>query len=244
MKEACGNNSREVRTLKTMQRMMIISILIFICVGCSGTTYIGSQNRADLNTLYINEKIGAKYPPVLVMGSKFIYQDNNLLNGNVCKVTMVVKEKKEFEKKPAYWIDVSREEKNYFDIYDMNLNWIGSFAEGEELESAEPCIRVFEWPLRVGKKWVSNYTLRNYSEGFRPSPSKITVNIRTYEEVTVPAGTFKVLRIQAGGETFWYAPSIGWVVKEQIGPYSKYGWLLELVEYSIPHRIAEKEWEI
>ena len=67
------------------------------------------------------------------------------------------------------------------------------------------------------------------------------MNIRTYEEVTVPAGTFNALRIQAGEETFWYALSIGWVVKEQIGSYGKDGWLLELVEYSIPPVIAEKE---
>ena len=226
-----------------MQRITVILVLTSFCVGCSGSAYIGMQSAGDsrLNNLFIDQKTGANYPPVLVMGTKFIYQDANLSNGKICNVTMVVKQKKEFDKKPAYWIEVSREERNYFDIYDMNLNWIGSFADGKELESAEPCIRVFKWPLRVGKKWDSSYTLRDYSEGFRPSPSKITVNIRTYEEVTVPAGTFKALRIQAGGETFWYAPSIGWVVKEQIEPYGKEEWLLELVKYSIPHRIAEKE---
>jgi hypothetical protein len=122
----------------------------------------------------------------------------------------------------------------------MNLNWIGSFADGKELESAEPCIRVFKWPLRVGEKWDSGYTLRDYSQGIHVSTSKVAMNIQTYEEVTVPAGTFKALRIQAGVETFWYAPCVGWVVKEQIEPYGKEEWLLELVEYSIPNRIAEK----
>jgi len=138
---------------------------------------------------------------------------------------------------------VVREGKNYFDIYDMNLNWIGSFADGKELESAEPCIGVFKWPLTIGKKWDSHYTLRD-SKGIRILTSDVAMKIRTYEEVTVPGGTFKALRIQAGGETVWYAPSIGWVVKERIGPYGKNGWRLELVEYRIPHRIAEKagEW--
>jgi hypothetical protein len=215
--------------------MVTILVLAFICIGCSRGASIGTQSsgNSQINNSNIDEKIGADQPPVLVMGSKFIYQDTNLSNGKICKVTMAVKEKKKFEKRPAYWIEVSREGENYFDIYDMNLNWIGSFAGGKELESAEPCIRVFKWPLRVGKKWESDYISRDYSEGFRPSPSKLTVNIRTYEDVTVPAGTFKTLRIQAGGETFWYAPSIGWVVKEQIGPYGKDGWLLELVEYII-----------
>jgi hypothetical protein len=65
--------------------------------------------------------------------------------------------------------------------------------------------------------------------------------VRTYEKVTVPAGIFDALRIQAGEESFWYAPSVGWVVKEQIESSDKDGWLLELAEYKIPHRIVEKE---
>ncbi len=150
---------------------------------------------------------------------------------------MLVKEIKEFETKPAYWIEVSREKERYFDIYDMNLNWIGSFADGKELESAEPCIRVFDWPLRVGKKWKSDYTVKDYSGGAHLYRSKKTVNIRTYEEVRVPAGTFRALRIQAGEETLWYAPSVGWAIREQIGLRERDGWLLELVEYSIPLKI-------
>ena len=156
---------------------------------------------------------------------------------------MTVKEKKQFEGKPAYWIQVNRERDRYFAIYDMNLNWIGSSEGEKELESAYPCIRVFDWPLKVGKKCNSRYTLRVHSQCIHVSTSKVAMSIRTYEEVTVPAGTFRALRIQSGGETVWYTPSIGWVVKEQIGPYGKDGWLLELVEYSIPHRIAEKDRE-
>jgi hypothetical protein len=226
-----------LRTLKAMQRMITILALVFICVGCSAGAYIATKSSGNsrINNFYADQ------PPVLVMGSKFIYQDTNLSNGKSYKVTMGVKEKKKFEKKPAYWIEVSREGENYFDIYDMNLNWIGSFAGGKELEAAEPCIRVFKWPLRVGKKWDSNYTSRNYSEGFRPSPSKITVNIQTYEEVSVPAGTFKAFRIQADKEIVWYAPSIGWVVKEKIGPCGKEGWFLELMEYRIEAKIAPLE---
>ena len=237
METRVWDNLKRVRTLEKVQRSIVILVLTFTCLGCSGGVYIDAKNSGSPSNL-MEEKLD--HPPVLVLGSRFAYQDTNLSTGKVGKVTMVVREKKEFEKKPVYWIDVIREGKNYFDIYDMNLNWIGSFADGKELESAEPCIRVFKWPLRVGKKWNSTYTLRDYSQGIHISTSKVAMNIRTYEEVTVPAGTFKALRIQAGGETFWYAPSIGWVVKEQIEPYGKDGWLLELMKYSIPHRIAEK----
>ena len=241
MGESCESNLKRKRTLKPMKKMVVILVLTLICIGCARGAYNGTQGAGSrLNNPYVDKKIGAEYPPGLVMGSMFAYQDTNLSSGKICKVTMVVNKKKEFEKKIAYWIKVTREEAHYFDIYDMDLNWIGQFADGKKLQSAEPCIRVFKWPLRIGEKWNSEYTLRDYSRGVHLHPSKIEVNVRTYEKVTVRAGTFNALRIQAGEETVWYAPSIGWVVKEQIGSYGKDGWLLELVEYSIPHRIAEK----
>ncbi len=222
-----------------MQRITVILVLTSFCVGCSGSAYIGMKSAADsrLNNLFIDQKTGANYPPFLVMGTKFIYQDANLSNGKICNVTMVVKQKKEFDKKPAYWIEVSREERNYFDIYDMNLNWIGLFGDGKELESAEPCLQIFKWPLRIGEKWNSEYIFRDYSDyshGVQIHTSRVDVNIRTYEEVRVPASAFKALRIQAGRETFWYAPSMGWIVKEELGLDGQNKRILELVEYDTP----------
>ena len=216
-------------------RIFFLLTLILICTGCAGSANLGAQNTGNSpNDPSMDEEIVARHPPALVIGSRFTYQDTDLSNGKIYKVVIIVKELKEFRRKLAYWIEVSREEKSYFDIYDMNLNWIGSFADGKELESAEPCIQVFNWPLKIGKKWNSSHTVKGYSGGAHLSHSKTGVNIRTFEEVKVPAGTFKALRIQAGEETFWYAPSIGWAVKEQIGTQGKDGWLLELVEYSIP----------
>jgi hypothetical protein len=239
----CEGNLKRMRTLGTAKRMLVILVFTLICTGCAGSSHHGTQSASpgSLNNLSIDKDIGAEHPPVLLLGSMFAYQDTNLSTGKICKVTTVVREKREFEKKPAYWIEVNRDGRKYFDIYDLNLNWIGSFTEGRELESAEPCIQVFKWPLRIGEKWISEYTLQDYSRGVHLPPSKVAVNVRTYEKVTVPAGTFNALRIQAGGETFWYAPCLGWAVKEQIGSCGKDGWLLELVEYSIPHRSVVKK---
>jgi hypothetical protein len=233
MKTRGGDKLKEAGTLKKAGRAIGILLLTTTCLGCSGGFYFGAKKTGSPSHL-TDEKLD--HPPVLVMGSNFVYQDTNLSNGKTCKVIMTVKERKNFERKPAYWIEVNREGESYFDIYDMNLNWMGSFEDGKELESAQPCIRVFDWPLKVGKKWSSNYISRQRSELFRPSRSKVSVKIRTYEEATVPAGTFETLRIQADEETFWYAPSIGWAVKEKIGPYGKAEWLLELVKYRIPQR--------
>jgi hypothetical protein len=244
MEESRGGNLRNMRILKPTKRMVVILVLTSICVGCARGGYNTTQGAGSrLDTHSIDKKIGANHPPILVMDSIFTYQDTNFSSGKPNKVTtvMVVEEKKEFEKKMAYWINVRSKKDNYFNIYDMDLNWIGQFGEGKKSQSAEPCIRVFKWPLRIGEKWSSEYTLRDYSRGVHLHPSKIEVNVRTYEKVTVPAGTFNALRIQAGEETVWYAPSIGWAVKEQIGSCGKDGWLLELAEYKIPHRIVKKE---
>ncbi len=231
-------NLKEVRTLKTLQRIIVALTLTFIYVGCSGCAYLSARNGGDskLSNISNSEKNEADRPPILSMGSKFIYKDTSLSDGKAIQLIMEVKEKKEFEQKQAYWIEVFGEGMSYFNIYDMNLNWIGLFGEGKKLESAQPCIQIFKWPLRVGTKWVSDYYYRNYSGVFRSNALITSVNIRTYEEVTVPAGTFKTLRIQADGDTYWYAPSIGWIVKEQIGSYYTRR-NLDLVEYNIPRNM-------
>ena len=214
--------------------MTLTLILPLVYVGCSKSAHINLKDSRDSGLSNVSNAVkDADHPPILFMGSKFIYQDTNLSDGKISKVTMEVKEKKEFEQKQAYWFELSGKGMSYFDIYDVNLNWIGLYKEGKKLGSAQPCIQIFKWPLKVGKKWDSGYYYRNYSEGFHSAALITSVNIRTYEEVTVPAGTFKTLRIQADGDTYWYAPSIGWIVKEQIGSYYTRR-NLDLVEYNIP----------
>lgn len=234
-----GKDSKEVKTPKTLQNIVLILILVFLCAGCSSGAYVRQGNRNDSEGSNLSGMEGnrSNRPPILHMGSKFIYQDTSLSDGRACSVTMEVKEKKEFEHKAAYWIEVVREGESYFDIYDMNLNWIGLFGDGRELEMVEPSLQIFRWPLRVGEKWRSGYTLRDFSDhshGVYLHDSKIGVNIRTYEEVRVPAGAFKALRIQAGDETIWYAPSVGWIVKEELNLNGKNRWVLEMVKYTIP----------
>ncbi len=226
---------RVTRAIRIMSSFLTLSL---ISAGCACTISPDSQNAtAPFHTRFFLNERKVQHPPSLVIGSRFIYRDTDVSNGKRRKVAMIVKKMRKFETKPAYWIEVSRGEQDYFDIYDLNLNWIGSLVDGRELESAEPCIRAFDWPLRVGKTWTSDCTLKEYQAGAHLYHSRVGVNIQKYEEVRVPAGTFGALRIQAGKETFWYAPSIGWVVREQTGPQERGGWLLELVEYSIPAKI-------
>jgi hypothetical protein len=228
-------------TMKVILRMVLV-VLAFVCVGCSGGVHKDLNITGDSGGSKFSEigKYSGNHPPILYAGSKFIYRHISPSDGQSGRVTMEVKERKLFEHKEAYWVDVTGKGMRYFNIYDMNLNWIGLFGDGKELESAEPCLQVFRWPLTIGEKWKSAYTFRDYSDyshGVQVHTSKVDVNMQDYEEVRVPAGTFKALRIQAGRETFWYAPSIGWIVKEALGLDDQNRRILELVEYRIPRNM-------
>jgi len=131
---------------KGYSKIMISLILGLICVGCS-TSVCFNRKDAKGKDLSENDKCSANHPPILYPGSKFIYQDIGSSDGRVSRVTMEVKDRKPFEHKQAYWIDVTENEMNYFSIYAMDLNWIGMFGEGKKLESAEPCLQILRWPL-------------------------------------------------------------------------------------------------
>lgn len=75
------------------------------------------------------------------------------------------------------------------------------------------------WPLEVGKKWpyVANFARTDGSTSYTEQDAEVTA----YEDVTVPAGTFKAFRIEHKGwwrnsrgnsgrarVTYWYAPEV------------------------------------
>jgi hypothetical protein len=98
------------------------------------------------------------------------------------------------------------------------------------------------WPLKVGKKWHFEYGERLAS--FRLIAVNQEARVSAYEEITVPAGTFKAFRIEhrgtflvdgvdhgVGNDTYWYAPTIKADVKhieirgdeERIVELNRYG---------------------
>jgi hypothetical protein len=75
----------------------------------------------------------------------------------------------------------------------------------------------YDFPLEVGKTWTKSYriTIHAISQTF---PFDNTVKVEAYEDVTVPAGTFKVFKI-SGSDTLgnesvtWFSPELGFVIK-------------------------------
>jgi hypothetical protein len=91
----------------------------------------------------------------------------------------------------------------------------------------KPHSGLFRFPLKVGTKYPAAYEFRRPREGSRAARVEHTVRVVGWEEVSVPAGTFRALRIEAAG-TFqrldvavrgperrvcWYVPEIKRSVK-------------------------------
>ena len=100
-------------------------------------------------------------------------------------------------------------------------NWIATLDDrGIELRSAAPDIGDNNWPLFAGKTWTAEFTYRNRDPSFTIDGMTTFWRVEAEEEVTVPAGTFKTLRLQSRPGhrnavliTRWYAPELGLNVK-------------------------------
>ena len=113
-----------------------------------------------------------------------------------------------------------------------SFNWIGCLKDGSVLAQNEPHTGLFSWPLQVGNAWRWRARWQDYV--VRPDFSGsfwTDYEVKAYEEVTVPAGTFmayrvELVRTQYEGHTdiAWFAPEIGQVIKGAWSRTSKNGY--------------------
>lgn len=101
----------------------------------------------------------------------------------------------------------------------------------------------YEYPLEVGKTWTKSYQV-TVAAIKQTIPFDSTSKVEAYEEVTVPAGTFKTFKIVSsdttGNETVsWSNPEVGtWIkrsetrtAKHSAGPGTRD---IQLISYTIP----------
>lgn len=97
-------------------------------------------------------------------------------------------------------------------------NWFATVHREKERSGSTPHSGTFAWPLEVGKSWSSVYQLRDNQRNRTFNRVTSTWRVTAGEEVTVPAGSYKTLRLEGesvGNKwTTWYAPSLRLVVKE------------------------------
>lgn len=92
-------------------------------------------------------------------------------------------------------------------------------STGQPTTSFNPELR-HEWPLAVGKSWISVHEMTDYRAAAIRSLT-MTFKVEAYEDVTVPAGTFKAYRVMQASsfgevERNWVVPSRGLATVKRI----------------------------
>ncbi len=96
-------------------------------------------------------------------------------------------------------------------------NWLGIVSGDKPLVTWEPGLG-WDWPLEVGKTWTHNHRMTIHARN-QTIPYQLTQKVEAYEDVTVPAGTFKAFKISTssnlGDENVtWFSPELGIYVKQ------------------------------
>jgi hypothetical protein len=113
-------------------------------------------------------------------------------------------------------------------------------ADGKPILSYEPPLD-YDWPLVVGKTWTKSYKMTVHAKN-QIFPFEDTYKVEAYEDVTVPAGTFKAFRISLSStgaqDVYWFAPELGIFAKQSLRRTDKSGYgpgtrQVELVSQSI-----------
>lgn len=98
---------------------------------------------------------------------------------------------------------------------------------------------ILRFPLKIGEWWRYDYEAESATYGKHIlTPMTAQYEVKSYEQITVTAGTFWTFRIEVerytrkgrknvGSYTYWYAPSVKRIIKHTEGKGT------ELIEYKI-----------
>ena len=97
--------------------------------------------------------------------------------------------------------------------------WAGILNKDTPVISWDPAAG-WDWPLQVGKSWKQSYRMTLHAAK-RTVPYTTMQSVDAYEDVTVPAGTFKAFRVSTvdtlGNENVqWFTPELGIFVKQSL----------------------------
>jgi hypothetical protein len=98
-------------------------------------------------------------------------------------------------------------------------NWLGIFNGDTPVMTWDPPLH-WQWPLEVGKSWARKQSMTVYPAK-RTITYDVTQKVEAYEDVSVPAGTFKAFKVSTktslGDENFvWFSPEHGLFVKQSL----------------------------
>src|SRR5512134_3741650 len=93
-----------------------------------------------------------------------------------------------------------------------NGDWIGIYKGDTPMVTWDPPLH-WQWPLEVGKSWTRAQRVTNHGAK-QTTAYELTQKVEAYEDVTVPAGTFKAFRVSTvnslGDDNMvWFSPDLG-----------------------------------
>ena len=124
---------------------------------------------------------------------------------------------------------------------DKERRPLAQVRDGKPILTFHPYEANYDWPLFVGKSWTSEAQVTNHDRN-QTFEEKLVYTVEAFEEITVPAGTFKTFRIQfvtpEQREVRWYEPKLGMEIKRDWERYATHrsgvGTLqIEAISYAI-----------
>jgi hypothetical protein len=98
--------------------------------------------------------------------------------------------------------------------------WVAMLApDGKPVTTWEPNAS-YEWPLTPGKTWVRKMKVTNHAQG-TVMDVESRGQVEAFEDVTVPAGTFKAVRLRisdnlGNDNTIWFGYEVGLFIKQKL----------------------------
>ena len=164
-------------------------------------------------------------------------------SGPTVTLTYTVIEDGTYESIPVHRV-VAGIDTNLYDVATSNM--MATLRFGKEATSITPHDGTFSWPLFVGKTWTATYTFNNRVQGMTIGPMHVEYRVTAYEDVSVPAGSWKAFKIESetasnAFSTIWYAPDAKLIVKRinetTIGhPMGRTKWVYEIISYTPPEK--------
>ena len=101
------------------------------------------------------------------------------------------------------------------------LGAVGAMKNGKLIFAYDKPDQQMLWPLEVGKSWQNVYSVRNVIQNSSATIKRF-MSVVGEDVITVPAGTFDVLKVESFNSDsgrliaeYWYSPAIKWFAKTQ-----------------------------
>lgn len=99
----------------------------------------------------------------------------------------------------------------FYLYFDDSRHIVAQVRDGKPVQTYDPYEALYDWPLIVGKSWVSEFRIRDYVRE-QTVALKYDFRVEVFEEVATPAGVFKTFRIRRDGPDdryiVWFNPEL------------------------------------